>query len=90
MALCTFAITVGHDLKPHRGKGRPIETAKRKSDYEYPYTGCWCFLLNEQKQLKSPPNGCDIVNWAPPMKGLRNGWGAHASELEVQDLARPL
>ena len=30
MALCTFAITVDHDLKPHRGKGRPIETLNRK------------------------------------------------------------
>ena len=36
MALCTFAITAGHDLKPHRGKGRPIETSNWKIDYEYP------------------------------------------------------
>ena len=34
MALCTVAITVGHDLNPQRSKGRSIETSNRKSDYD--------------------------------------------------------
>ena len=34
MALCTVVITVGHDLKPLRIKGRSIEASNRKSDYD--------------------------------------------------------
>ena len=58
MALCTFAITVGRDLKPHRSKGRPIETSNRMSDYEYPYSYCplvqRCLCAEWAKITKTP------------------------------------
>ena len=47
-----------------------IDFLKFKSNPKLVLATCAC-MLNEQNQLKPPPNGCDTGIWAPPMKGLK-------------------
>ena len=54
MALCTWAISTGHDLKPHRGKGRSIETTNRKESLWISLHSYLCLYAEWAKLAKTP------------------------------------
>ena len=54
MALCTSAVSIGHDLKPHRGKGRSIETTNRKESLWISLHSYLCLYAEWAKLAKTP------------------------------------